>query len=323
MNKMKCYALVASVCAIFLSTAAMAQFGTQPSRIIFPFAAGGSGDAVARLIADRMRVETGQAVVVENRTGAAGRIGVEVVKTATPDGTTLLLTPFSLMVVYPHIYTNMKYNPDSDFVPVSQVASFEFALAVANKVPAKTVAEFVSWLKAHPEQGTYGTPGAGTLQHFFGIALSRAAGLDLKHIGYRGASAAVSDLVSGQIPIVVLATADVLEHHKSGAIRILATLDETQSPYLPDVPTLKASGYDLHGNGWFALYAPAKTPRPIVDQISKIVASYARSNDFKSRLLALGLLSTGTTPDELAAIQKREAKTWEPIIKASGFRPTD
>jgi tripartite-type tricarboxylate transporter receptor subunit TctC len=302
---------------------AAAQFGKQPVKIIFPFAAGGSGDAVARLIAEHIGIETGQGCVVENRTGANGMLGVQAVKQAAPDGTTLLLTPFTLMVIYPHIYPALRYNPATDFAPISQITSFEFAIAVSKTVPARTAQELVNWVKANPGKGSYGTPGAGTLPHFFGLAFARAANIEMQHVPYRGASAAVAELVAGQIPIAVLSTADVLEFEKNGDIHVIATLDETRSPYLPQRPTLKESGYDLNGNGWFGLYAPAGTPADTIERINAIVNKLVKSEGFRERTLKLGLQATGTSPVELARIQQAEAAKWEPVVKASGFHPQD
>ena len=300
-----------------------AQFGTQPMRIIFPFGAGGSGDTVARLVAERLSAELGQSVIVENRTGAAGMLGVQAVKAASPDGTTLLLTPFTLMVIYPHIYRSLKYDPAADFTPVSQVVSFEFSIAVSKNLPVKNIAEMIAWIKANPNKGNFGTPGAGTLPHFFGLAFARAAGIDLQNVPYRGTAAAAAALLGEQIPFAIVTTSDVLEHHKAGNLRIIATLDAKRSPYVPDVPTLKEAGFDLSGNGWFALYAPAGTPPDTANRISQIVQDLAKSDTFKERMSALGLQAVGTTPDELSRIQNGEAAKWGPIVKESGFQPTN
>lgn len=302
---------------------ALAKFGSQPTHVVFPFAAGGSGDAVTRMIAERLGEETGQPAIVDNRTGANGMIGVQAVKAAPSDGTTLLLSPFTLMVIYPQIYRSLRYDPVADFTPITQVVSFEFAIAVNKNVPVKTARELVAWARENPKKASFGSPGAGTLPHFFGLAFAKAAGVDLQHVPYRGASAAVTELVGGQIPMAVLPTADLMEHAKSGAIRIIATFDATRSPYVPELPTLKESGYDVSGNGWFGLYAPAGTPPKTIERINAIVQKLIKSPDFGARMLKLGLQAKGTTPDELAQIQRAEAAKWEPIIKASGFRPED
>src|SRR5439155_14164246 len=155
-----------------------------------------------------------------------------------------------------------------DFLPVAQVASFDFAIAVGPQVPAKTLKELVDWVKANPTQGSYGTPAAGTLPHFFAVSFARTAGLDLRHVSYRGSAAALTDLVGGQIPIVVTTTSDLLEQHKAGRIRVLATSDAQRSPFLPDVPTFKEAGYDIQGSGWYGIFAPAKTPPDVVERLN-------------------------------------------------------
>ena len=168
-----------------------AQIGTEPIRIVFPFAAGGSGDALARLLAEHLRVALDLPVIVENRTGAQGRLGVQAVKAAAPDGKTLLLTPVAPMSVYQHVYKSLAYDPIADFQPLSQVATFDFALAVGPQVPAKSLKELVDWVKANPAQGSYGIPAAGSLPHFFGVLFAKTAGLDLRQVGYRGSAAAL------------------------------------------------------------------------------------------------------------------------------------
>ncbi len=300
---------------------ASAQIGGEPVRLIFPFAAGGSGDALARLIAEHLRVALDQPVIVENRAGAQGRIGVQAVKAAAPDGKTLLLTPVAPMSVYQHVYKALAYDPIGDFQPVSQVATFDFAIAAGPQVPAKTLKELVDWVKANPTQGSYGTPAAGTLPHFFAVSFAKAAGLDLRHVGYRGSAAALTDLVGGQIPIVVTTTSDLLEQHKAGRIRVLATSDRQRSPFLPDLPTFKEAGYDIQGTGWYGVFLPAKTPADVVERLNKAIVAAVQTPLVKERLLAFGLQPTGTSAAELARIQKADSELWAPAVKASGFTP--
>jgi tripartite-type tricarboxylate transporter receptor subunit TctC len=300
---------------------AQAQVGGETVRIVFPFAPGGSGDALARLIAEHLRVALSQTVIVENRAGAQGRIGVQTVKAAPPDGRTLLLTPVAPMSVYAHVYTSLGYDPVADFEPVAQVATFDFGLAVGPQVPAKTLVELVAWVKANPAQGSYGTPAAGTLPHFFAVTFARAAGLDLRHVGYRGSAAALTDLVGGQIPIVVTTTSDLLQQHQAGTIRVLATSDKQRSPFLSDVPTFKEASYDIQGTGWYGVYVPAKTPADIVARLSSGVVAAVQSPPVKEKLLAFGLVPTGTTAAELGRIQKADSELWAPAVKASGFTP--
>jgi tripartite-type tricarboxylate transporter receptor subunit TctC len=322
MKLMRITFLVAAIAALAcFAPPAGAQLGNDPIRIVFPFAAGGSGDALARLLAEHMRASLDQPLIVENRTGAQGRLGVQAVKAAEPDGKTILLTPVAPMSVYQHVYESLAYDPVADFVPLSQVATFDFALAVGPQVPAMSLKELVDWVGANPSQGTYGTPAAGTLPHFFAVSFGKAAGLDLRHVGYRGSAAALTDLIAGQIPIVVTTTSDLLEQHKAGRIRVLATSDRQRSPFLPDIPTFKEAGFSIEGTGWYGLYAPAKTPPATVERLSKAIVAAVNVPQVKERLLAFGLVPTGTTPAELARIQKADSELWAPTVKASGFTP--
>jgi tripartite-type tricarboxylate transporter receptor subunit TctC len=313
--------LFGSLAAAVLALPAHAQIGAEPIRIIFPFAAGGSGDALARLLAEHLRTTLNLPVIVENRTGAQGRLGVQAVKAAAPDGKTLLLTPVAPMSVYQHVYKSLAYDPIADFQPLSQIANFDFALAVGPQVPAKSLKELVDWVKANPAEGSYGIPAAGSLPHFFGVLFAKTAGLDLRHVGYRGSAAALIDLVAGQLPIVVTTTADLLEQHKAARIRVLATSDRQRSPFLPDIPTFKEAGYDIVGSGWYGVFAPAKTPPETVEKLGAALAAGVQSPPIKERLLAVGLQPTGTTAAELGRVQKADSELWAPAVKASGFTP--
>jgi tripartite-type tricarboxylate transporter receptor subunit TctC len=305
--------------AVLLPAQARSQSGEQAIRIVFPFAAGGAGDALARLLAEHMRTGLDRPVIVENKTGAAGRIGVQAVKNAPPDGHTILLTPIAPVAIYQHVYDPLGYDPFADLEPLSQVATFEFALAVGPQVPVKTLRELVAWLSANPGAANYGTPAAGTLPHFFAVSFARASGLDLRHVGYRGSANALTDLVAGQISMVVTTTSDLLEMHKAARIQILATSDAQRSPLLPEIPTFKEEGYAIQGTSWYAMYAPARTPAEIVTRLNKVIVDALRRPEVRERLLALGLYATGTSPQELATVQRTDSERWAPAIKASGF----
>ena len=291
----------------------------QPIRIIFPFAAGGAGDALSRLIADRMQAALNRTVIVENRTGGAGRPGVVAVKNAAPDGSALLITPIAPMALYQHFYKNLEYDPISDFAAVSQIATFDFAAAVGPKVPATSLEELVAWIRADPSHAVFGSPGAGTLPHFFGVLFGRAAGADLRHVPYKGSAATLADLTAGHIPIVFTTISDFVELHNAKRLRILATSGAARSPFVPDVPTFREAGFDLHGTAWYGAFAPARTPLETVERHSRIIATAVRMPDVTKRLLAFGLQPAGTSPAELAAIQQADSERWAPIVKASGF----
>ncbi|HEY8267483.1 MAG TPA: Bug family tripartite tricarboxylate transporter substrate binding protein [Xanthobacteraceae bacterium] len=298
--------------------AAQAQ---QPLKIIFPFAAGGSGDALTRIIADHLRAGLNRTVIVENVTGGAGRIAMRQVVTAAPDGNTILLTPIAPVVVYQHVYKDLGYDPFKDLKPLAHVAGFEFALAVGPKVPVKTLKELVDWAKANPKEASYGSPAAGSLPHFFGVLFARAAGVDFVHIGYRGSAPALADLAGGQIAVVVTTTSDLLAMHKAGRIRMLATSDNKRSPLVPEAPTFKEAGYDIEGTSWYAMFAPANTPDDVIQRYNKIIVEALGKQDVKDRLLALGLYATGSSPAELGKIQRMDSERWAPAVKASGFTP--
>jgi tripartite-type tricarboxylate transporter receptor subunit TctC len=314
-------AAAAVAAAAFATPHAHAQIGAAPVRIVFPFAAGGSGDALARIIGEHLREGINRPVIIENKTGAAGRLGVESVARAAPDGDTILITPIAPISIYPHVYEKLAYDPFTDLEPLVHVADFEFAVAIGPQVPAKNLKELVAWLKANPNAANYGTPGAGTLPHFFAVSFRNAIGVDLRHVGYRGSAAVMTDLMGGQITMASTTTADLLEAHKAGKIRILATSDTKRSPLLPDVPTFKEEGYEITGTAWYAMYAPAKTPSETIARLNKVIVEAVRRPDVKARLLSLGLYATGSTPEELRRIQKKDSDLWQPAIKASGFKP--
>jgi tripartite-type tricarboxylate transporter receptor subunit TctC len=299
---------------------ARAQLMDQPVRIIFPFAAGGGGDGIARLMAEKLGAGINRPVVVENRTGAGGRPGVVAVKGAAPDGSTLLLVPIAPISIYPLVFKSLPYDPFTDFEPISQIGSNEFGLAVHTGVPAKTLKELIAWLKANPAQANYGVPAMGTLPHFLGAMFGQAANLDMRAIAFRGAAASIADAVAGHIAMVVSGTTDLTSLHADGRIRVLASSNTQRSKFLPDVPTFRELGYDLVATGWYGLYAPAKTPRELIDRYSKIVMAAVQTPEVRSKLEFYGQNPTGTSPQEFAAIQKADMERWAPIIKATGFK---
>lgn len=312
---------VAGFAMLTLAPPLAAQTRTAPLRIIYPFPGGGSGDALTRLIAERLGVALERPVIVEPRAGAAGRLGVQAVKTAEPDGNTLLATPIAPMAVYQSVYPALDYDPVKDFAPVSQVATFEFGICIDPKIPAGDLPELVAWLKANPDKANFGTPGAGTLPHFFGLMFAKAAGVPLQHIAYKGGVVALTDLMGSRIPIVFLSTNELTELHKSGRIRVLATSGAQRSTFLPDVPTFREGGYDIEGGGWWGFFAPAGTPAATVSRLSGAIATIVQDEDVKARIAQIGLKPTGTSPEEFARIQREDVERWAAPIKASGFKP--
>ncbi len=314
-------AAMVAVAAAALISPAQAQIGEQPIKIVFPFSAGASGDLLSRLIAEKMRIALKRPVIVEDRTGAAGRIGTELVATAAPDGNTLLIVPIAPISIYPLVYKNLKYNPLTELTPVAQLGTFEFGLAVTEKLPAKTVKELVAWAKANPNKANYGIPAAGSLPHFLGARFGQATGTDLRPVSYRGSAAALADVVAGHLPMIFTTVSDIVPMAKAGKIRVLATSGKQRSEYLPDVPTFTEAGYNLVASGWYGMLAPAKTPPEIIARYNSIVVDAIHSPEIKTKLNAFGLHPTGTTAAELGAIIKEDMAAWAPAVKASGFTP--
>ena len=294
----------------------------QTVHIIFPFAAGNSADTLTRIIGEELGAGLGRTVIVEPRPGAAGRIGVRAVKSAEPDGNTLLMSPIAPMSVYQSVYPALEYDPIKDFQPISQLAEYEFGVAVSNEIPVQTLAELVAWIKANPARANYGTPGAGTLPHFCGVMFGRVIGVPLQPIAYQGTAPALTDLVAGQIPVLFHAVSELMEMHKAGKIRVLATSSKQRSAFLPEVPTFREAGYDIEGTGWYGLFAPAHTPADIVARMNAIVVAALAKPEIRARFLNLGVQPTGTSPEALAKIQHDDIERWAPAVKASGFVPS-
>lgn len=291
----------------------------QATRVVYPFSAGGAGDGVGRIVADQIGAGMSVATVVENRTGAAGRMGTKSVSIAEPDGTTLLFVSSPAMSIYPHVYPKLEYDPIRDFAPISLVATFDVALAVWPGTNVKTIAELISWAKQNPEKANYGSPGAGGIGHFFAVMFALSVGVDFRHVSYRGANSAVTDLVSGQIPIAVVTVGDVVELHRAGRVRVLAISGGERTPLLPEVPTFKEAGVSAEGQGWYAVYAPAKTSVQLIDQINKVIVSRLAISEVRERLLKLNVVPKTSTPQELAEFQINDTNRWAPVVKASGF----
>ena len=292
-----------------------------PIRILVGFAPGGESDVIARLVVDRMRTSLGVPVIVENKPGAAGMLAAEALKNAAPDGRTLMIAPIAVTVFAPLTHTKLGYDPIKDFAPVSLAANFQMALAVGPATAAKTLHEYIAWVRAHPAKATYGVPLAGGPTHFFGVMLARATGTDLTVVPYKGSAPLTNDLLGGQIPAAVTVLSQVLKYHEAGKVRVLGTTGSRRAPVAPDVPTFKELGFTaIEGTGWQAFHTSARTPRSTIDRLSAAIASAIRSPEVSERLLALGLEPVGSTPDELASRVAEDTATWAPIVKASGFR---
>ena len=288
-------------------------------KIIVGFPPGGSADILARQVAERIKGPLGQNVIVENKPGAAGRIALDAVKLAAPDGNTLLLAPMGPFALFPHAFKKLNYDGFTDFTPVSLAATFQFAVTSGPSTNAKTIAEMIANAKADPKNANFGTAGAGSAPHFLGVMLGDAAGVQLTHVPFQGGAPAVTALMGGHVGYVIDTITESVELHKSGKARVIAVSGPTRAPQMPDVPTLKEQGLKMEAVGWFGVFGPAKLPADVTQKISSAIAQAMRDKDMQERLAKLGYEAVGSTPAELAATHKADFARWEKPIKASGF----
>jgi tripartite-type tricarboxylate transporter receptor subunit TctC len=313
--------IVAFITAFALALPVAAQDKTL--RIVLGYPPGASSDILTRLLADRMRTLLGQNVIVENKPGAGGIVGNETVKAAAPDGTTLLLTPVATMAAFPHSHgAALRYDPFRDFEPVAHLSNFQLSLLINAGLPAKNVADYIALVKKDPKLGDYASAAAGSLPHYFGVLFARSAGLEMTHVPYKGTAPALQALAGGEVKAAMFVLADALTLVRSGKARVLAVSGARRSDLAPEVPTFRELGFNIEGNGWYALFAPARTPKDVIDRYAKAAIEAIRAPEMKARLENMGLEPTGLGPAELGAILRADFDKWGPVIRASGFKPT-
>lgn len=296
--------------------------GAEPNaiKLVYPFAAGGSGDAVARLLAEHLARRLDRPVVVMNVTGAGGQIGARTVKDTPPDGGTLLFAAAAQMTLQPHIMPNLGYDPERHFVPIAQVARFDQVVAVSRAISVRSLPELITWLRANPDKAAFGSPGAGTGAHLAGLAIGRTHNIEFRHVPYRGTPTALPDLFEGRLPVFIAGRAELLQHHDSGAVRILASADAAQPKGKPIVPTLRENGVDVEAPAWFGIYAPVGTPRELAERYAKAVTEALQMPEVRSRIAAIGFEPTGATGDELRVIQKAQSDRWRELVARLAFK---
>lgn len=313
-----------SATAITLATALLAPVQAQndkPLRILVGFPAGVSIDVVSRIVADKLKDELKRTVIVENRGGAGGRLAAELLKNAAPDGNTVMVTPVVVPVLAPMVFNKLNYDPQADFTPVARVVDFSFALAVPASSPAKTFKDFAAALKANPQQASFGSPAAGSLPHFFGVMIGNSLGVDMIHVPFNGGAALQSAVLGGHAPSGIDVVSEWQQNAKAGKVTVLATSGAQRSKVMPDVPTFKELGYpDIVGQGWFAMYAPARTASDQVDLISRAVNRVLTQPEVRERLLGMGYEVGGGSPADLSRTVSEDSRRWAPVVKKSGFR---
>lgn len=296
---------------------------TGPIKIMVGSLPGATADAVARVVGEAMSKRLNQPVVIENKAGAGGRIANQLVKDAAADGTTLLMTPTATMSIFPHSYAGqLKYDPFRDFAPVAHLSNFQLGLGVASNVPARTLGEYVAWVKSNPDKNSfYGSASSGSIPHFFGVMFGKSAGLPLQHVPYRGSAAVMQALAASEIAAASTVVADVQMLIQTNKAKLLAVAGDKRSPQFPDVPTFREQGYDLVATPWYALFAPAGTPQVVVKRLSKAAIESINDPSVQKRLSDMGVEPTGYAPERLSQIMRLDHERWGPLIRESGFKP--
>jgi tripartite-type tricarboxylate transporter receptor subunit TctC len=320
--------LLARIAAIVVA-AATPQFAAgqadpypaRPLRIVVPFPAGGTTDILARAVAQKLTDSWGQAVVVDNRPGAGGNIGSELVARSTADGYTLLMGTVGTHAINVSLYPKLPFDPVKDFVPIILVAGVPNVLEVNPGVPANSMAELVAYAKANPGKLNFASSGNGTSIHLSGELFKSMTGVSMTHVPYKGSAPAISDLLGGQVQLMFDNLPSSLAQIKAGKLRALAVTSATRSAALPDVPTIAESGLPgFEASSWFGLLAPAGTPSPIVAKLNGEVAKWLATPEAREKMLASGANAAGGTPDDFARHIAAETTKWAKVVKDSGAR---
>jgi tripartite-type tricarboxylate transporter receptor subunit TctC len=306
--------------SLLVVTPASAQ-SDKTLRVLVGFPAGVSIDVVTRIVAEKMKDELKRPVIVDNRPGAGGRLAAELLKSAAPDGNTVMVTPIVVPVLAPMVFSKLNYNPETDFAPVGKVCDFSFALAVPANSTVKNLKDFAAWLNANPQQANFGSPAAGSLPHFFGVMIGSALNVDMVHVPFNGGAALQSAVLGGHAPAGIDVVMEWQQNAKAGKVTVLATSGAQRSKVMPEVPTFKEQGYgDAVGQGWFAMYAPAKTSHAAIDDINKALNKALATPEVRERFAGLGLEVGGGSAADLQKTMQVDAKRWAPIVRKSGFK---
>jgi tripartite-type tricarboxylate transporter receptor subunit TctC len=306
--------------AWLLGAAAFAQdkFPNKPVTLVVPQSVGGANDAIARILAQKLGELSGQSFVVENRTGAGGNIGTAYVAKTRPDGYTLLMTADSAYVINPSLYASTGFDPLKDFEPVSTVATAGYVLVANNNFPPNNTAELIQLAKQQPGKIMIGSAGNGTVNHLVGEMLNKAAGIDLVHVPYKGASAAVTDLIGGQVQVSVQSLPSSISFIRSGRIKVLGVVNEKRLAALPNASPIQETVPGLSVTPWYGVFAPAGTPKQVTVQLQTLINQAMDSGDFREKLANLGAEPFKLSGDRLTALIRSELPRWAKAVKDSG-----
>jgi len=310
-------AFVVACTAVIVSNAVSAQdFPNRAITIIVPQPPGGGTDIISRIVAQQLSLQLGKPVVVENKPGAGTLVGTDAAAKAAPDGYTLLAGLTANMAVNPSLFKTLSYDPIRDFVPVGMMAEFPFVLVVSNNFPAKSVKELLALAKAKPGEINFASAGNGTGQHLSAELFKLMAGVDMTHVPYRGAAPAYSDVISGRTPVFFDNLASGLGQIKGGAVRALAVTGKERSPLLPDVPTIAEAGVPGYQNYvWFGLWAPKKTPQPVVEKLYAEIRKAVATPSVKERIMKDAGVPMDTALKDIEPLEKAEIAKWADVVK--------
>jgi tripartite-type tricarboxylate transporter receptor subunit TctC len=318
---MKISRILLCVAAMLVSGAALAQWPSRPIRLVVPFPAGGPSDLLARPLAAGMSENLGQPVVVENKGGAGGVIGVDSVAKSAPDGYTIAFNNCSSLAISPYSLSSIPYRVDKDFALITAVARVPEVLVVNPQLPVNTLAELIAYAKANPGKINFGSAGSGSITHLAGELLNVEAGVQLVHVPYKGAAPAVSDLLGGQVQMAILDVPVVLPHIKSGKFKALAVTSDTRAAILPEVPTTAELGYPkVTSDNWYGLVVPAATPPEVVKRIHAAAVAALRAPALIEQYGKVSAVPAPGTPQEYAAFIASEQAKWSKIVAKIGFK---
>jgi tripartite-type tricarboxylate transporter receptor subunit TctC len=293
-------------------------------RLICGFPSGGGLDLAARAVAEGLRRQNGWNVIVENRTGASGRIAINTLRTAAAEPPALLMSPIEILTLLPHVYRNVGFDPFADVVPLASVAATPYVVAVDAKSPYRTLQDLIDWCKANPSQASFGTPGQGTPQHLLGEALGQEAGVPLTHVAYKGGPAAMQDVLGGRIPFLIVTQSAASQQVAGGLLRLLGHSSASPSPDLPEVPTFAQAGFPaLVAESAFLMFSTPRLPAALQQEVATAVSGFAGSSDFRPEARKLGMSAMPLAREEVAALMRRNYEFWERAVKLARFQPLD
>jgi tripartite-type tricarboxylate transporter receptor subunit TctC len=307
---------------LVMPVCAQQNYPTRPVRFVVPFAPGGSTDTLARTIGVKLADALGQQVVVDNRTGANGDIGMEIVARSRPDGYTIVLGYIANLAIAPSLYAKMPYDPVKDFAPITQPASSPNVLTAHPSVQAKTLQELIALAKAKPGQISFASTGVASVGHLTGELINNLAGIRMTHVPYKGSGQAVTDILGGHVQVMFSGFSSTLHHIRAGKLRALAVTGPKRSPALAEVPTISEQGFPgVEATAWYGILAPAGTPKPVVARLHGDLVRVLKQPDVVQKLDGLGFEIVASTPEQFGAYIRTEIKKWEKVVRASGAKP--